>query len=363
MSDIFLARFIFNMRQRILLLAVALLLCFSPVFPKDNKAEKKPRPTVALVLGGGGAKGAAEVGVLKYIEESGVPIDFVVGTSIGSIVGGLYSMGYSANELDSIFRSQEWISLLADRDDKAKGKFIEKKDGVVFVAGFPLSLNLERFKRGNRFHLGALKGDSIVSTIHRMILQKHPEYNIDSLSSFDNMPIPYRCVAVDLNTFEDVVLDKGNLPLSMRASMAIPLAFRPIDIDNRTLIDGGVLNNLPVDVARAMGADYVIAVDLTTNKHEKADPDGYVDDDPDGLFSPLKKMGLLTMLKWQIMRPDIKRYRANCKQADIYINPELKGYNAADFKPDAISIMISRGEEAGKDALKSLKKLKKKVKR
>lgn len=319
-----------------------------------TKKKEKHRLKVALVLGGGGAKGAAEVGVLKYIEQSGVPIDYVVGTSIGSIVGGLYCVGYDSQQLDSMFRSQEWLSLLTDRNSKAKNKLIEKVDGVTYVMGFPLSFNLRNSMHKKRFHIGALKGDSIVSMLDRMVALP------DSIN-FDNLPIPFRCVAVDLNTFDEVVLSHGSLAKSMRASMAVPLAFRPMDIDGRTLIDGGVLNNLPVDVAKAMGADVVIAVDLSVKPAKKVDDDAYVADDLDGIFSPLRKLGLLTMLKWSIVRPDIKRYQANRRMADVYIHPDLAGYDATDFMPHKIAYMIDAGEEAGKQQLKNLKKLRKRV--
>lgn len=318
--------------------------------PKDGDKE---RLKVALVLGGGGAKGAAEIGVLKYIEEADIPIDYIVGTSIGSIVGGLYSVGYRSAQLDSIFRSQEWLSLLTDRKEKSKQKLIEKEDGVVYVMGFPLNFNLFMKRPDKKFHLGALRGDSIVSTLEKMTCIK------DSVN-FDSLPIPFRCVSVDLNTFEEVVLSKGSLAKAMRASMAIPLAFRPMVIDNRTLVDGGLLNNLPVDVAKAMGADVVIAVDLSVSQKTE-DSDGYVADDLGGIFEPLKKLGLLTMLKWSVVRPDIKRYKVNKSMADVYIHPRLKGYDAADFVPHRIAEMIALGEKEGERSVKDLKKLRKRI--
>ena len=244
------------------------------------------RPKVALVLGGGGAKGAAEVGVLKYIEQSGVPIDMVVGTSIGSIVGGLYAVGYRSAELDSMFRHQDWMKM----------------------------------------GMGSLMGDSIVRVLRDMA---------DTYGSvdFDSLPTPFRCVAVDVKGMKEVVLKEGDLPQAMRASMAIPVVFKPVRIDGMRLVDGGVLNNLPVDVAKDMGADIVIAVDLTVTKHEDSTP---------------------------LFRPDLKKYHRNVAAADIYINPKLKGYGAHSF--NKIGEMILIGEEAGRKAMKDLKKLKKKLK-
>ncbi len=257
---------------------------------KSHSEEMCTRPKVALVIGGGGAKGAAAVGVLKYVEQSGIPVDMVVGTSIGSIVGGLYSMGTTSEQLDSLFRTQAW--------------------GDLFT--------------------GSLMGDSIVRTLRELTGKE---------VSFESLNIPFRCVAVDMNTLREVVLQEGSLAQAMRASMAIPLVFKPVKMGSMKLVDGGVLNNLPVDVARDMGADIVIAIDLTVNKHE---------DDTSSLLS--------------LLRPDLKKYQRNCQDADIYINPNLKGYGAQDFMPTKIAEMIALGEKAGKRSLKALKKLKKSLK-
>lgn len=257
---------------------------------KSHSEEMCTRPKVALVIGGGGAKGAAAVGVLKYVEQSGIPVDMVVGTSIGSIVGGLYSMGTTSEQLDSLFRTQAW--------------------GDLFT--------------------GSLMGDSIVRTLRELTGKE---------VSFESLNIPFRCVAVDMNTLREVVLQEGSLAQAMRASMAIPLVFKPVKMGSMRLVDGGVLNNLPVDVARDMGADIVIAIDLTVNKHE---------DDTSSLLS--------------LLRPDLKKYQRNCLDADIYINPNLKGYGAQDFMPTKIAEMIALGEKAGKRSLKALKKLKKSLK-
>ena len=304
-------------------------------------------PKVALVLGGGGAKGAAEVGVLKYIEQSEVPIDMIVGTSIGSIIGGLYSVGYRAQQLDSLFRSQEWTHLLTDHNAKHSDKIFEQEDGVTYFMGFPLNAKQKRDKtesRKSKFQFGMLRGDSIESLLSRMTALP------DSID-FNTLPIPLRCVAVDISTLQEVVIQSGNLPRAMRASMAIPLAFKPVNIGGRTLIDGGVMNNLPVDIAKDMGADIVIAIDLTVNKHETSE-----DESPwEGIANSKWKLGGL--LKWAIERPDRQKYNINAKAADIYINPKLNGYSATDFKPERISEMIKIGEDAGKQALKELKTL------
>lgn len=217
---------------------IVMLLLYSAIMaqeenPLDSAGSRRPK--VALVLGGGGAKGAATVGALKYVEQSGVPIDMIVGTSIGSIVGGMYSLGYRSAQLDSLFRTQEWM----------------------------------------RMCVGSLMGDSIIRVLRNCIGDDYIQVD------FDSLPIPFRCVAVDANTMTEVVLKEGDLAQAMRASMAIPVVFKPVKMNGMRLMDGGMLNNLPVDVAKDMGADYVIAIDLTVNRPEGQQDEG---DEERGFF-------------------------------------------------------------------------------
>lgn len=295
------------------------------------------RPKVALVLGGGGAKGAAEVGVLKYIEKAGVPIDMIVGTSIGSVVGGLYSVGYRSDRLDAMFRSQEWLNLLTDRRKKDNTSIYKKSGNDVYIFGIPVGNKASEWAKG----VGAITGDSIVAYLERMTKRR------DSIS-FNRLPIPFRCVAVDIKSMKEVVLSRGRLPLAMRASMAIPLFFKPVKWGNRTLVDGGMLNNLPVDVAREMGADYVIAIDLTQNKPPK--------ESESKVPYLLRK---IPWVDWAATRPDQSKYWKNVESADIYINPKLDDCSVMSFSK--VPYMISQGEKYGKAAYKKLIKLKKKL--
>lgn len=333
--------FIMN-RLRYYILFLSLLSSIA-CFPGERKR-------VALVLGGGGAKGAAEVGVLKYIEQSGVPIDYVVGTSIGSIVGGLYSVGYRSAELDSLFMSQAWKSLMTDRSRENRDDLFSMKGGVPMVMGVPLNFDFIA-KKNPLSNIGALKGDSIVSKFERLIRLKGSVPNSSSCS-FDSLPIPFRCVAVNVKSFKEVVLHDGSLAKAMRASMAIPFVFRPMNIDGQPLVDGGVLNNLPVDVAKAMGADMIIAIDLSVNEPDSDNPVL----DADEIFEPLTNTGLFNMMDWGVRRPDIAKYKANRLKADLLIHPHLAGFEAQDFSPEAISLMLSLGEEAGQDALPALER-------
>ena len=266
-----------------LLFVVAIAQC---AFSQDAQRLK-----VGLVLGGGGAKGAAEVGVLKVIEEVGLPIDYIAGTSIGSIVGGLYALGYRSAELVSRKNS--------------------KKEDPNF---------------------GAIRGDHIVELFDSITGLK------DSVD-FSTFPIPFRCVAVDMKNQQEVVLSSGYLSKCMRASMAIPGAFKPVEINGRTLVDGGMLNNL----------DVVVAIDLTQNKHETRD------------FSLKEITGIGGILDWAVSRPDWKKYNENVKMVDVHINPNLAGYGATSFGKKSIDEMIKIGEQVGRKNRARLEALKKKV--
>ena len=285
------------------------------------------RPKVALVLGGGGAKGAAEVGALKVIEQAGIPIDYIVGTSIGSLIGGLYTIGYRPDDLDSLFVTPNWLKLFNDGRVHGQGRLHEVRGP------------------------GLMKGRGVIQFLDTLISRRPqakalPGYP-DSID-FNHLPIPYRAVACDINTGKTAVLASGSLSMSMRASMAIPGAFKPVRRDSLLMLDGGLVNNLPVDVARAMGADYVIAIDLTQNKH------------PDFKPKTIRK-SMPKVTKWLRSRPDFVNYNRNRAQADVYINPTLKGYNVMSFKPKAIRAMIGLGEQAAKEKTSALKALKKKL--
>ncbi len=309
---------------------IIFILCLAACFNSFSLAARaESRPKVGLVLGGGGAKGAAEVGILKVIEESGIPVDYVAGTSIGAIVGGLWASGYTAAQLDSMFRSQTWLTLLTDHNKNYQTKLYEEVDGVSYVLGFPIIRKSQgKPARKGQYDwstFGAIRGDNI-STL------------LDSMTRHRNLRIPFRCVAVDVKTMSEVLLPTADisLPQSMRASMAIPGIFQPIRTGNQLLIDGGMLNNLPVDIVREMGADIVIAVDLTQEKHDPND------------FSLKDLTGVGGLVDWVLSRPDRKKYATNRQQADIYINPPLEGYDAASFSQSSIRRLIQLGEQAAR---------------
>lgn len=304
------------------------------------------RPKVGLVLGGGGAKGAAEVGALKVIEEAGVPIDYIAGTSIGSIVGGLYSVGYRSADIEQMFTSQQWKSLLTDRNDSLAHKLFARDSlGVRYVLGFPV----RRHGTVEEDTLqGVFKGKKILALLDSMVRTSPVAMHKVGVSR-----IPFRCVAADVahGQFREVVLnpDSDSLPVIMRSSMAIPGVFKPMALNGNVLIDGGALNNLPVDICRQMGADIVIAIDLQQNKH-------------DDYKSPLRFLkGSSGASSWLRDRPDIAKYNEMRTKADIYINPDLGKYDVMSFKEKAITDMIAMGEEAARKYYNELVEVAKKV--
>ena len=215
------------------------------------------RKRVGVVLSGGGAKGVAHARALKVIEQAGIPVDFVVGTSMGSIVGGLYAAGYTADQIDSLIRVQDWQSLLTDKTDRKLISLADKQNTEKYM----LSLRFDK----NPFEVvegGLIKGNKIG--------YRFSELTADLLDSIDfrSLPIPFACVATDIVTEAEVEMHSGILAECMRSSMAIPGVFSPIKRDSMVLVDGGLVNNFPVDVARRMGADIVIGVDVTSPSRE-----------------------------------------------------------------------------------------------
>ena len=294
------------------------------------------RPKIGLALGGGGAKGAAEVGVLKVLEEAGVHVDYIVGTSIGSIVGGLYAAGYSASELETMFQTQEWLSLLTDRKASLGNEPYTTIDGVTYIFGFPV---MDRNSRG----IGVMSGGRIEQLIDSMASAK-------GCAEFESLKIPFRCVTADIREAKEVILSKGVLCKALRASMSIPGIFKPVDYNGRLLVDGGMLNNLPVDVCRQMGADIVIAVDLQQNEQKPRKRT-----DLTALTGLASLFGLGGILEWITNRPDIDKYYANRKQADIYIHPNLPDDDASNFGNKNAARMIQAGKTAAKGQLSALR--------
>ena len=281
---------------------------------------------------------------MKVIEQAGIPIDYIAGTSIGAIVGGLYAAGYTATELDTMFCQQEWLSLLTDRRNDIGNEPYQVKDGVTYIFGFPV--------------MGSLSDNSISG--FGMMNGRRVEQLIDSMArlkgccDFKQLKIPFRCVAADFRSAREIVLSEGPLSKAIRASMAIPGIFKPVNHDDMKLVDGGMMNNLPVDVVKEMGADIVIAVDLQQGEqqHKASGLDL-------GMLEGVAEMfGFGGLLRWVTNRPDIAKYRENMKQATIYIKPPLPDADASSFGNKNSARMIKVGEEEAQKYWNELLRLK-----
>lgn len=299
--------------KRIIFL-LACLLTISSV----NAEQQSHRKKVAVVLSGGGAKGVAHIGVLKVLEKAGIPVDIITGTSMGSIVGGLYAIGYNAHSLDSLVRNQDWTYVITDRENlKNQSLSDREKQNTYFI-----STNTTVVRR-NKNAGGLITGKNISELFNKLCVGY-----TDSLDFSRDLPIPFACVATDIINYEEYDFHSGRLPQAMRASMAIPAVFSPVRLDDKVLVDGGLRNNYPVDIAREMGADIVIGVSVSDH------PMGY--DDVWGTMSVLN----------QIINMNCKnKFDENKDNTDLYLYVDPEGYTAASFSPTAIDTLIQRGED------------------
>lgn len=277
--------------------------------------KKQKRPTVAVVLSGGGAKGVAHISALRAVEEAGIPIDIVCGTSMGSLIGALYCIGYSTDYLDSLVRSQDWTALLSDRTDPSTLTLRrrEEQNTYALIRG----LSSEAPEKG-----GLIRGRNL----DRLFRTLCADY-LDSIS-FDSLPIRFACVATDIVTNSEVDFHSGYLVQAMRASMAIPAAFTPVRIGNKVLIDGGLRNNYPADLAREMGADIIIGV---TVQNDSMSADQITD--------------AMSVFNQIIDINSKNKYDENIAMSDIFMKVDVTGYSAASFSPAAIDVLLRRGAE------------------
>jgi predicted acylesterase/phospholipase RssA len=212
------------------------------------------RPRLGLVLSGGGARGLAHIGVLQVLEEMRVPVDCVAGTSMGAIIGGLYSYGYSPAELERIVVNADWRYLLQDQPSRTDLSIRRKQEEYEFLVQLRVGV------RDGKIALpkGLIQGQNLGLLLDQLTLEAH------DLVSFEELPLPFRCVAADIGDGTRVVFERGDLPLAMRASMSLPGIFAPVEADGRLLVDGGIIDNLPVEAARSLGAERLIAIDIGT---------------------------------------------------------------------------------------------------
>jgi len=309
---------------------LALLLVASFLF-QTGIALAEPRPRVGLVLSGGGALGATHIGVLKVLEELNVPVDIITGTSMGSIIGGLYATGLTAEELEGLVTSIDWETAFSDSPAREGLSMRRKQDDYGFLMDLKVGI-----KDGSpQFPPGLIQGQRLTLMLRALT------WRARSITDFDQLPIRYRAVAADLETGKAVVLGKGNLATAMRASMAVPGVFPPVEIDGRLLVDGGVANNLPVDVARAMGAEVLIVVDIPTILKTREEIRSSFDVAGQMLSVLIQQNSLYQM---SLMQPQ-----------DILIQPDLGTMSAADFL--RIRDTIAPGEAAARKQADRLRAL------
>ncbi|BAV73599.1 patatin [Pseudomonas chlororaphis subsp. aurantiaca] len=282
-----------------------LLLCLLPVF---LHAAEAPRPKIGLVLSGGAARGLAHIGVLKALEEQGVKIDAIAGTSMGAVIGGLYASGYKIDELEKLALGIDWQQALSDAPPRADVPFRRKQDDRDFLVKQKLSF---RDDGSLGLPLGVIQGQNLALLLESMLA------HASDTRDFDKLPIPFRAVATDIASGEKVVFRKGHLPRVIRASMSIPAVFAPVELDGRLLVDGGMTDNIPLDVARDMGVDIAIVVDIGTPLRSRQQLATVVD--------------VLNQSITLMTRRNSEEQLATLHKNDVLIQPPLASFGVTDF--------------------------------
>lgn len=303
-----------------LLLCLMLLLTCLPITAAENT-----RPKVGLVLSGGAARGLAHIGVLKALEEQGVRVDAIAGTSMGAVIGGLYASGYSVEELEKLATTLDWQQALSDAPPRKDVPFRRKQDDRDFLVKQKLSF---RDDGSLGLPLGVIQGQNLA-----LLLESKLAHTADT-RDFDKLPIPFRAVATDIASGEKVVFRRGHLPQVIRASMSIPAVFAPVEMDGRLLVDGGMVDNIPLDVAREMGVDLAIVVDIGTPLRDRKQLNTVVD--------------VLNQSITLMTRRNSEEQLANLHRDDILIQPPLAAFGVTDFGRTAEMI------EAGYRATRAL---------
>ncbi|TQM12114.1 NTE family protein [Pseudoxanthomonas sp. 3HH-4] len=283
------------------------------------------RPRIGLALGGGGARGIAHLSVLRMLEQQRVPIDCIAGTSMGALVGGLYASGMSVDDMEQLLASSDWKQLFDDSLSRPERSFRRKQDDRDGLATVGVGISRTSLKLSP----GMLQGQRILAMFENSTLRA------SAVTDFDRLHIPFRAVATDLNSGHAVVLDHGSLALAMRASMSLPGIFQPVEIEGRVLLDGGLVNQVPIDVVRAMGADVVIAVDVGTPMAN--------------LQGDASLLDVVSQISGMMTTGNTRRQLDTLGSADILITPDLgTDVKTGDFTKVAIALEI--GERAAEGA-------------
>ncbi len=309
---------------------VSVFLFFITIINIYAQREETKRPKIGLVLSGGGAKGFAHVGVLKVIEELGIPIDYITGTSMGAIIGGMYSMGYSASEIEKLISSQDWSIVLTDYVYRGHIPLYDRDEYDRYAFSFPIR------DKGVSFPDGIVHGQNVLKLFCRYSLKYH------SQKFFSELPIPFACVGSDIVNGEACIIEDGYLPLAMRASMSIPTIFTPVEYKGRMLVDGGIINNFPAIKAKEMGADIIIGVDVQKSEKTKDE----IRTLPDIIDQAVFFMGM-----------DV--YKDNVSNVDVHIRPNIDKFAVSSF--DQAKELIDAGEDAARKSISKLVDLKKEL--
>jgi NTE family protein len=285
-----------------------------------------PRPKIGLVLSGGGAKGLAHIGVLKVLEEAGIHPDFIAGSSMGGLVGGLYSIGYTADMQEKIVKSIDWNYYLTDEIPRRSITYEEKEDYDRFILSVPVA------GKGIVFPGGVIRGQNIENLLNDLCAKAY------RIQDFSKLPIPFLCNATDIETGREVLFDHGYLPEALRATMSIPSIFTPVEYDGKLLVDGGLVNNFPVNRIKEMGADIVIGVDVGFKAYKKE-----------------QLNNLFRIIEQSLFFYGETNNNANRKLCDIAIYPEVDNFHVGSFL--AADTIIALGEAAARLQFPRLKAL------
>jgi len=318
----------FSISNWFIQLAVLAFLFFNPeqTFSQEQKQDSVKRPKIGLVLSGGGAKGFAHIGVLKVLEEAGIKIDYIGGTSMGSIIGGLYASGYNASQIDSIFKKTNFDELINDYIPRSSKNFYGKKNDELYAIVLPFS----------NFRVGI--PEALSKGMYNYNLLSSLTRNVRHVRDFNKLPTPFLCIGTNIETGEEVLLNKGNLVQAMMASAAFPSLFTPVEIDGKLLVDGGVVNNYPIKEVRNLGADIIIGVDVQ-----------------DDLLNR-KSLKNATRILVQITNlQSIDKMKKKIKDTDVYIKPDIRDYGVISF--DKGEEIIRKGEEAAFAVYEKIKAL------
>jgi NTE family protein len=312
---------------RIMILSV---FCCAFFFPLHSADATQKRPKIGLVLGGGGAKGAAHIGVLKVMEEQKIPVDYIAGTSMGAIVAALYASGLTAAELEKVITTIDWKDVFSGDPDRRDIDYRRKEEDYDNLTNLSVGI-----KDGKVVMPKGIIKDQKVNVLFETLM-----LHTSGIDDFDKLPIPYRAVATDLGTGEMVVLKGGRLADAARASMSVPGAFPPIELNGRFLIDGGIVRNVPVDIVREMGADIIICVDVDKPLTAGKDLGG--------------SLSILNQMIDIMMKKNVREQVKTLGPQDVYINPELGDLGSGDF--DKAAEIARLGEKAARENIDSLKR-------